>query len=107
GTSPWRGEVVRLLGGVDDPEVQFLHVALEHGLRIEFPAAAAAEAARLPSDPRPADREGREDLRDLPFVTIDGETARDFDDAVCLEERGEGGFRLRVAIADVSHYVPP
>lgn len=105
--NPWRGEVVRLLGDLDDPEVQFLQVSLEHGLRIEFPAAVQAEAARLPRDPKPADLADREDLRDLPFVTIDGETARDFDDAVCLEDAPSGGFRLRVAIADVSHYVRP
>ncbi len=106
GASPWRGEVVRLLGEMDDPEVQFLQVSLEHGLRVEFPPAATAEAARLPRDPRAGDLEKREDLRALPFVTIDGETARDFDDAVCVEEAGDG-FRLRVAIADVSHYVQP
>lgn len=107
GASPWRGEVVRLLGELDDPEVQFLHVALEHGLRIEFPRAARAEASRLPTDPRPADLEGREDLRALPFVTIDGETARDFDDAVCWQPGADGGGVLHVAIADVSHYVEP
>lgn len=107
GGSPWRGEVVRLLGDLDDPEVQFLSVALEHGLRVEFPAAVTAEAARLPRDPRASDVRGREDLRSLPFVTIDGETARDFDDAICLEDAPSGGFRLRVAIADVSHYVQP
>jgi len=105
GASPWRGEVVRLLGDLDDPEVQFLSVALEHGLRIEFPASATAEAARLPHDPRAGDLADREDLRTVPFVTIDGETARDFDDAVCVEAGPGDGFRLRVAIADVSHYV--
>ncbi|MDG2306234.1 MAG: ribonuclease R [Candidatus Binatia bacterium] len=107
GSNPWRGQVVRLLGEMDDPEVQFLQVALEHGLRLEFSASATAEAVRLPHDPRPADLENREDLRDVPFVTIDGETARDFDDAVCLEDNADGGFGLRVAIADVSHYVKP
>lgn len=105
GSSPWRGEVVRLLGELDDPEVQFLSVALEHGLRLEFPRAVRAEANRLPTDPRPEDIQGREDLRALPFVTIDGETARDFDDAVCWQEEPTGGSRLYVAIADVSHYV--
>lgn len=107
GASPWRGEVVRLLGEMDDPEVQFLQVALEHGLRIEFPPGAEAEAARLPTDPTQGDLKEREDLRELPFVTIDGETARDFDDAVCVETSTSGGYRLRVAIADVSHYVRP
>lgn len=101
------GELERVLGDAEDPDVQFLTIALEHGLRTEFPAAVLAECAGLPSDPGPADLVGREDLRDLPFVTIDGESARDFDDAVCIEPAADGGSRLRVAIADVSHYVRP
>ena len=101
------GEVVEILGAADDPEVQFLTIAFEHGLRIEFPPDVLAEAERLPADPSPADFAGREDLRHLPFVTIDGETARDFDDAVCLEAEPGGGARLWVAIADVAHYVQP
>jgi ribonuclease R len=96
----------RVLGDAEDPEVQFLAIALEHGLRIEFPSDADAEAAGLPADPPPVEAEGRADLRHLPFVTIDGETARDFDDAVCLAETATGS-RLWVAIADVSHYVRP
>ena len=107
GGSPWRGEVTRRLGGFDDPEVQFLSVATEHGIPLAFEAGTEAEAARLPPDPRPDEFEGREDLRELAFVTIDGETARDFDDAVHLEATPGGGRRLRVAIADVSHYVLP
>ncbi|HWP65912.1 MAG TPA: VacB/RNase II family 3'-5' exoribonuclease [Candidatus Limnocylindria bacterium] len=100
------GALERVLGGMEDPDVQVLAIAYEHGLRMEFPPDAEAEAARLPLDPSEADWAGRLDLRALPFVTIDGETARDFDDAVCLEERS-GGTRLWVAIADVSHYVTP
>jgi ribonuclease R len=101
------GEVVEILGDADDPEVQFLSIAFEHGLRVEFPPEVLAEAERLPADPSPADFAGREDLRHLPFVTIDGETARDFDDAVCLERESGSGARLWVAIADVAHYVRP
>ncbi|HYD48354.1 MAG TPA: VacB/RNase II family 3'-5' exoribonuclease [Terriglobales bacterium] len=100
------GELEEVLGAADDPQVQFLTIAAEHGLRVEFDPATMAEAERLPADPDPGDYEGREDMRDLPFVTIDGETARDFDDAVCVEHR-DGGFRVWVAIADVSHYVRP
>ena len=62
---------------------------------------------RLPNKVLPEDMAGREDLRQLPLVTIDGETARDFDDAVYCEPSGRNGFRLVVAIADVSHYVKP
>jgi ribonuclease R len=97
----------RILGDANDPEVQFLTIALEHGLRVEFPPDVAAEADALPLDPASDDLRDREDLRALPFVTIDGESARDFDDAVCLEELPHGGERLWVAIADVSHYVRP
>ena len=99
------GEIVEILGAADDPEVQFLCIALEHGLRIEFPPEVRAAAERLPGDPAATDFTGREDLRHLPFVTIDGETARDFDDAICLETSPRGEARLWVAIADVTHYV--
>jgi ribonuclease R len=101
------GELVRVLGAADDPEVQFLSIAYEHGLRTEFPPAVVAEAGQLPADPLVEDYAGRTDLRALPFVTIDGESARDFDDAVCLHARADGGYQLWVAIADVSHYVRP
>ncbi len=100
------GELEKVLGEADDPEVQFLSIAYEHGLRIEFPPEVLAEAENLSSDPSEQDFSGREDLRHLPFVTIDGDTARDFDDAVCLE-KVKGGYRLLAAIADVSHYVRP
>ena len=63
------------------------------------------EAGALGEEPAEADKAHRVNLRDTPFVTIDGEDARDFDDAVCCEEHSRG-FTLRVAIADVSHYVP-
>ena len=105
-TRPPRGVLERVVGKSTDPEVQFLAIAYEHGLRVEFPDDVQHEAESLPEDPSPADLVGREDLRDLAFVTIDGETARDFDDAVWLAAEGEG-FHLRVAIADVSHYVTP
>lgn len=101
------GELERILGGPDDPEVQFLTIAFEHGLRVTFPPEVLAAAERLPRDPSAADFAGREDLRALPFVTIDGESARDFDDAVCLQSHPGGGYRMYVAIADVSHYVRP
>ena len=101
------GDLERVLGDAEDPDVQFLTIALEHGLRTEFPPEVLAECDGLPADPGPADLAGREDLRHLPFVTIDGESARDFDDAVCIEPAPDGGHRLRVAIADVAHYVRP
>ena len=105
--APPHGTIERVLGAPDDPDVQFAGLTYEHGIRTEFPDAVIAEAERLPADPDPGDVAGRRDLRDLPFVTIDGETARDFDDAVCLVPDANGPLRLWVAIADVSHYVAP
>jgi ribonuclease R len=78
-----------------------------YGLPVEFSAAALREAAQWGKSVDPQEAAQREDLRGLPLVTIDGEDARDFDDAVYAERIDGGGFRLLVAIADVSHYVRP
>ncbi len=101
------GKVIEVLGDPDDPAVEIRVTAIKHDLPYEFPAAALAEAALVPEQVAAGERAGREDLRDLPFVTIDGETAKDFDDAVAIRRNPDGGFRLWVAIADVSHYVRP
>ncbi len=100
------GRVLRVLpeGGGADTAVD-LAIA-SHGLPHEFPAAALDEARRHGREVSASVLAGREDLRGLPLVTIDGEDARDFDDAVWAEPAGSG-FRLIVAIADVSHYVRP
>lgn len=78
----------------------------KHHLPHVFSQACLKAAADIPDEVRPADYQGRVDLRDLPLMTIDGETARDFDDAVYAEKVGRN-YRLIVAIADVSHYVRP
>src|SRR6202040_4419963 len=70
-----------------------------------FSGAVLEEAERRAEPVSETEREGREDFRDLPIVTIDGETARDFDDAVYVERRADGGWNLQVHIADVAHYV--
>ncbi|MCC8391200.1 ribonuclease R [Paraburkholderia sp. MMS20-SJTR3] len=104
------GRVVEVLGDIDDPGMEIEIAVRKYGVPHEFSGAALEEAARLPDEVRPADIRHRVDLRDVPLVTIDGEDARDFDDAVYCEPvkvgRGDG-FRLIVAIADVSHYVQP
>jgi ribonuclease R len=96
--------VSRALGPAADPRVETDAVIAAHDLPLEFPPDVVAAARRVPATVPAAALTGRLDLRDLPIVTIDGENARDFDDAV-LVEATEHGFRLTVAVADVAHYV--
>ena len=98
------GRIVEVLGNYADPGMEIEIALRKHDLPFEFSAAAKAETRKLPLKVRKADWHGREDLTALPLVTIDGETAKDFDDAVYCERAGRG-YRLVVAIADVSHYV--
>lgn len=98
------GRVVEVLGNYADPGMEIEIALRKHTLPWIFPKDAEAIANKLPKTVRSTDHKGRVDLRDMPLVTIDGETARDFDDAVYCEQVGSG-FRLVVAIADVSHYV--
>lgn len=104
------GRVVEVLGDIDDPGMEIEIAVRKYGVPHEFSAATVKEAAALPDEIREEDLEGRVDLRDIPLVTIDGEDARDFDDAVYCEPttfHGAKAMRLIVAIADVSHYVKP
>src|ERR1700694_4129376 len=96
--------VVQILGNYTDPGMEIERAWRKHDLPYEFSAAAKRQAARFPHEVQKADRKDRTDITKLPLVTIDGETARDFDDAVYCERVGKD-FRLVVAIADVSHYV--
>jgi len=106
------GRIKEVLGEVDDPGMEIEIAVRKYSVPHEFSEACVALARTLPDKVRPQDREGRIDLTDIPLVTIDGEDARDFDDAVYCEPatlgRGKSsmkGWRLLVAIADVSHYV--
>ncbi len=100
------GKIVEVLGNYADPGMEIEIALRKHDLPFEFSRAALDENKKMPDKVRKTDLKGREDLRELPLVTIDGETARDFDDAVFCEKKGRG-WRLVVAIADVSHYVRP
>jgi len=100
------GRVVEVLGNYADPGMEIEIALRKHDLPHEWPDDVLAAAKKLPKKVVAKDIQGRKDLRALAFVTIDGETAKDFDDAVYCEPRGKG-FRLWVAIADVSHYVRP
>ncbi|MHB0926495.1 MAG: ribonuclease R [Gallionellaceae bacterium] len=98
------GRIVEVLGNYADPGMEIEIALRKHDLPHEFPKDAERQAKAISPAVVAADWDGREDIRNLPLVTIDGETARDFDDAVyCAPEKG--GYRLVVAIADVSHYV--
>lgn len=99
------GRVIQVLGDHMAPGMEIELAIQAHGIPSEWPSDALAEAALLSHEVLEKDKQHRVDVRHLPFVTIDGEDARDFDDAVLCERR-KGGWRLYVAIADVSHYVP-
>ena len=100
------GKVVQILGNYADSGMEIEIALRKHKLPHEFSAAAIKQAEKIPKLVQAADYKGRIDLRELPLITIDGETARDFDDAVYAEKQG-AGWRLVVAIADVSFYVKP
>jgi ribonuclease R len=106
------GRIKEVLGEVDDPGMEIEIAVRKYSVPHEFSEACIALARTLPDKVRIEDKVGRIDLTDIPFVTIDGEDARDFDDAVYCEPASKGrgktaqkGWRLLVAIADVSHYV--
>jgi ribonuclease R len=104
------GKIVEVLGDIDDPGMEIEIAVRKYGVPHEFSEAAKKLAAKLPSEVQDMDLTERVDLRDVPLVTIDGEDARDFDDAVYCEPVKIGrsnAYRLIVAIADVSHYVKP
>ena len=99
------GRVIEILGRPGDIGVDTEIVIRKHHLPHEFAADVLAEAHAMPQQVSEEDRRGRRDFRDLPIVTIDGETARDFDDAVHVTALPNGNFELQVHIADVAHYV--
>ncbi len=107
------GRVTEVLGGIDDPGMEIEIAVRKYEVPHKFSDDVLAQAAKLPEKLRAADKHHRVDLTDVPLVTIDGEDARDFDDAVfCMpcpvgRSKTPNGWRLIVAIADVSHYVKP
>ena len=105
GRIPPEARVLESLGHLDEPGTDALVVALKYGLPTEIPQPVLQAAAALPSAVPEGDAGRRERFDDPTPVTIDGETAQDFDDAIAVEELPRGGFRLFVHIADVSHFV--
>ena len=102
-----QGEVAEVLGPMEDAEVQTLIVVGKYSLPDQFSPEVLAEAASIFPEITGTEIARREDLRHLPLVTIDGESARDFDDGVCVVKHPGGHYTLYVAIADVGHYVKP
>lgn len=100
------GRVTRIIGDVGSPDAELDIAATRFNIPVEFSSETLKEAQALPDEPPAEEAKERVDLRDLSFMTIDGEDARDFDDAVWAEKTATG-WRLLVAIADVSHYVQP
>ena len=103
---PAVAKIIEVLGDYADSGMEIEIAVRKHHLPHQFSEACTKAAKKIPNHVRKSDLKGRVDLRDLPLVTIDGETARDFDDAVFAEKIGRN-YRLVVAIADVSHYVRP
>jgi ribonuclease R len=101
------GRISEILGDRVAPGVEVEIALRSHEIPSEFSADAIRQAKILGKEIKEDDLEGRYDLRDLPFITIDGEDAKDFDDAVFVRDRDGGGWSLFVAIADVAHYVCP
>src|SRR4030042_532671 len=99
-----QGRITHILGYPDDPEVEPQIVIHKYDLPHRFSSPVLREAKSLPLTP-PHEYSDRVDLREIPTFTIDGENARDFDDAVSIEEERNGGIKLYVSISDVSHYV--
>jgi len=99
------GRVIDVLGDPDDPDVEAGIILKKYGLSASFSRTLLKEAKALAGAVTESELTGRRDLRELTIVTIDGETAKDFDDAVGIRRLDGGGYRLFVSIADVSHYV--
>ena len=99
------GEVIEILGHKDDPGVDILSIIRQFDLPVDYPEDVYEQTENMPEDITEAEIEGREDLRNIQTVTIDGDDSKDFDDAVSLDVLENGNFLLGVHIADVSHYV--
>jgi ribonuclease R len=102
-----RGELLGTVGSIDNPLHDLDNLVAMFGFPGDFDPDAIREAETLPADPDPSEFEGRVDLRELPVITIDPKDAEDHDDAISIEDLGDGLVRLGVHIADVSHYISP
>ena len=100
-----KGIATKIIGHRDDPGIDILSIAYKHGIEPEFPKEVLDEVEKVPDTVLPEEMENRKDLRGQKIVTIDGEDAKDLDDAINVEVLENGNYFLGVHIADVSHYV--
>lgn len=101
----FKGEVIKVIGHINDPGVDILSIAAKHDINDEFSPEVMEEVDKLPSEVLPNEYKDRTDLRDKMIFTIDGDDTKDIDDAISLDILENGNYRLGVHIADVSHYV--
>ena len=101
------GRILRVIGSADDPKVRVLSLAMSMNVKADFPDPVEAEAEEISVEIPDSEIERRRDLRDKPIFTIDPVDAKDFDDAIHIEELENGNYDVGVHIADVSHYVEP
>lgn len=99
------GHITRILGHENDPGVDILSIVIQHGINIDFPTDVMHEIESVPETVQEDEKKGRVDLRNDLTITIDGEDAKDLDDAVAVKKLENGNYELTVSIADVSHYV--
>ncbi len=104
--SPTQGEISQVLGSIHDPSIDHTAAIEEYDLNSTFPKTVLQQTKKYGSEVTPQDLKGRKDLTPLEIVTIDPETAKDFDDALSLTQDKNGHYHLGVHIADVAHYVP-
>ncbi len=104
---PPEGKILEVLGRPDDPEIELELIIRKNGLPVCFPKEVAVEAQKIATEIPSEEMERRMDLRGQNIFTIDGETAKDFDDAISIAKKPNGGYTLGVHIADVSYYVSP
>src|SRR5699024_1122221 len=100
-----QGIATKIIGHRDDPGIDILSIAYKHGIEPEFPEEVLEEVEDIPGEVLEEEMEGRQDLRGQKIITIDGEDAKDLDDAIKVEKLENGHYQLGVHIADVSHYV--
>lgn len=105
-TSPLRVKIVQVIGKENDPGVDISCILTENEVRQDFGKKVKKELEEIPDRVHKKELKGRQDLRELQTVTIDGESTKDFDDAISVEKLPDGGWKLYVHIADVSYYVP-